>query len=284
MAWLAALWAVSRWTARLAPMAALFVVVTALLGPVVEDPWVRLALGVAAVTLPPLAWRKRLKYWTVAPVMDGALAVGLAFGFADDVGRALRRHGDWFIGERNGLVARLLRRGIGGAAGYLEKFDAPPEIVAAAPAFVHPLDSRVLPANESQRFGAARPQPRPAECELGHCGVDLVAPFGSPVHAIAAGVVLTAERDEARGGRAGRYVVIAHGDVKSRYIHLDGVALAVGQHVRAGEVVGTIGRTGIEHSAPHLHFGLQIHDLYVDPEPYLQRWPVTAPPSVAARL
>jgi murein DD-endopeptidase MepM/ murein hydrolase activator NlpD len=142
----------------------------------------------------------------------------------------------------------------------------------------HPLagPARILPARESQRFGAARPQPRPRECELGHCGVDLAGPHGAPVHAVFDGVVEKLERDALRGGRAGVYLVIAHGRgaLRSRYIHLAAIApgLAVGSVVRSGQVIGALGATGILRSAPHLHFGLQIGDRYVDPEPYLRRW------------
>ena len=73
---------------------------------------------------------------------------------------------------------------------------------------------------ERRQF-AVRPQPRPWECELGHCGVDLAAPSGTLVVAVADGIVERVERSASGGGRAGRYVRIAHcdGGVVTRYIH-----------------------------------------------------------------
>src|SRR5437870_2958447 len=130
------------------------------------------------------------------------IGIALSLGFADDVGRALRRHGDWFLGERNGAVARLMRRGVTMVAERLEHFDPPreiaPTILPPDPTIERPLGpfqpgheppppqpvvigwfhplaggERAMPVSESRRFGAVRPQPRPSECELGHCGVDL---------------------------------------------------------------------------------------------------------------
>ena len=146
----------------------------------------------------------------------------------------------------------------------------------------HPLGgARALPLFESRRFGAARPQPRPAECELGHCGVDLAAPLGAPVFAIADGVVERVERDADEGGRAGRYVRLAHldGSWVTRYIHLSTIRrdLKPGTRVAAGELLGAVGRTGVDENFPHLHFGLSRRsgatgEIYVDPEPLLRVW------------
>lgn len=300
----------------LAPIAACFTLSSSLLASTLEDPAARVAAGAIASLVVPLLLRYRLSLFlrrrgrkpppvlpTIA-LLDVAIAAGLAFGFADDAGRALRRHGDWFIGERNGAVARASRHLISSTAAYLEAFDPAPEVqmVAALPdptptpnptptptrtsTWIHPLlgPERTLPHTASQRFGAARPQPRPAECELGHCGVDLFQPRGSTVLAVFDGVVEKLERDPIRGGRAGIYLVLSHGGglVRSRYIHLDAIddSIAPGTHLHAGQPLGRLGATGIFNSAPHLHFGLEIRGQYVDPEPYLQRWALAqTPPS-----
>lgn len=296
MVWLATLALLARTLLVWAPVCAGFVMASSLAAAVVEGAAARAAVGAAVAAGAPLLlhWRlarlrRRPPFGVVAALLNVALVAAFAFGFADDAGRALRRHGDWFIGERNGAVARAGRAVISAAAGYLERFDPAPELAAAAPlpappaaagrpapVWSHPLETRILPSRESQRFGAARPQPRPLECELGHCGVDLAGERGAPVHAVFDGVVEKLERDAARGGRAGVYVVIAHGGgaLRSRYIHLDAIVagLAVGSEVRAGQMIGALGATGVLHSAPHLHFGLQIGERYVDPEPYLRRW------------
>jgi peptidoglycan LD-endopeptidase LytH len=160
----------------------------------------------------------------------------------------------------------------------------------------HPLAGprRAMPLYESRRFGAARPQPRTAECELGHCGVDLGTTLGEPVFAIFDGVVERIERDEVRGANAGRFVRIGHkdGSVVSRYIHLDSIRedLREGARVRGGELIGRLGRTGVEHSGAHLHFALSLRpsgrggdEHYVDPEPMLAKWQLPSLPAVAQR-
>jgi murein DD-endopeptidase MepM/ murein hydrolase activator NlpD len=299
----------------LVPVAAAFIIVTALLSGAIESDRVRFGLGLVTCVLLPLVIHSRVPWRLAAPRVgwftagfDALLALALAFGFADDVGRALRRHGDWFVGDRFGAVARAYRGTVGFAAAYLERFDPPPDLapvvippdphkipfgpfrpgespMEAQPtvlAWFHPLGGprRAMPLTESRRFGAARPQPRPAECELGHCGVDLGTTLGEPVFATFEGVIERIERDEAQGGRAGRYVRIGHQDGRlvTRYIHLDTVRddLKVGQHVHGGELIGRVGATGIEHSGPHLHFALSRREngreTYLDPEPLLRTW------------
>jgi murein DD-endopeptidase MepM/ murein hydrolase activator NlpD len=147
--------------------------------------------------------------------------------------------------------------------------------------WIHPLaaDSRTgerqMPIRDSRRFGAARPGTRPAECGLGHCGNDLGTERGSVVHAAADGVVSRAYTEIRH--EAGRYVAIDHGDgITTYYMHLDELRpdLAVGQTVRAGEPIGTLGNTGFAKINPHLHFAIsQEHGgrtWYVDPEPILE--------------
>lgn len=331
--WLARLYA-TYLTARnlllLGTTAALFVVLTALVGGCVEAGTSRVLLGLAGALLLPLGLRfglrrrvaRRLGHrprlggpWFLLACQVLVLA-GLCLGFSEGVGRALRRRGDWFLGEVDGYLPRRYRRLLAVAGSWLERFDLPPELAPAlaelarpeggAPApvpggtippeppvlaaWVHPLaGQRTAPPNAACRFGAPRPGPRPPECELGHCGVDLVQPQGSPVHAIHDGEVLKVVRDEAAGGIAGRFVMLVHrgGEVQSSYIHLEEVRtdLRVGQKVRGGEVIGTLGRTGIKRSGHHLHFALAIRQhgrlRYVDPERLLERWPL---PTIQPRL
>jgi murein DD-endopeptidase MepM/ murein hydrolase activator NlpD len=155
---------------------------------------------------------------------------------------------------------------------------APPPIVAS---WFHPLAGpRRMPMYATRRFGAARPQPRPRECELGHCGVDIGSSIGEPVYAVFDGVVDRIQRNPDAEPISGIYVILSHqgGSVRSRYIHLDSVPvdLAVGAHVHGGQLVGRLGRTGVHNSGPHLHFGLSLREhgreTFIDPEPYLRTW------------
>ena len=142
----------------------------------------------------------------------------------------------------------------------------------------HPLAGPVrhLPHHAGRRFGAFRGSrvPRP-ECGSGHCGVDLGSGAGPVVHAVLSGTVTRIVRDT--GARSGRYVRLEHPEgYASYYMHLDVVnsELEVGMDVAAGEAIGTIGSTGIHHSAPHLHFAVtrltESGEQYVDPEPMLE--------------
>lgn len=142
--------------------------------------------------------------------------------------------------------------------------------------WVHPvagIEQRV-PTKHSRRFGAEREGERPAECGKGHCGVDLFDGRGTPVVAVAFGVVTLIRHDPNR--RSGRYVRVQHPEgAETSYMHLDAIApgLRRGQEVEPGQLLGTLGRTGITQSAAHLHFSLAVPVgrgmRYVDPLPYL---------------
>ncbi|MCA9545483.1 MAG: peptidoglycan DD-metalloendopeptidase family protein [Myxococcales bacterium] len=110
-----------------------------------------------------------------------------------------------------------------------------------------------------------------------HNGIDIPGPFGTPVRSVADGEVVFVQdrptwdarpkfitRDGKRikspGWRAGVYVEVQHGDGRvSRYLHLDDVAAGIepGVKVRKRQVIGTLGRTAVEHSETHLHFELR---------------------------
>ncbi len=154
--------------------------------------------------------------------------------------------------------------------------------------WVHPLASaRLLPANDSGRFGAPRPGVRSVECAQGHCGIDLGSVRGSVVHAAADGeiaAVFAESRTE-----AGRVVVIDHGGgLKTFYMHLDEIrgGFEVGQPIHAGDPVGTLGSTGFSRPVPHLHFAMTYESggrtWYIDPEPMIRHAVVLAAPRTLA--
>ncbi len=99
-----------------------------------------------------------------------------------------------------------------------------------------------------------------------HSGVDISCPYGQPVLAAADGTVTYADTYTGYG----RMVEIDHGNgVRTRYGHLSGFAVAEGQSVRRGEVIGYVGLSG-RSTGPHLHYEVRIHDTPVNPHKYLR--------------
>lgn len=96
-----------------------------------------------------------------------------------------------------------------------------------------------------------------------HYGVDFAAPTGTPVRAVADGIVQMATW---HGGN-GRYVQVRHDDVfESGYGHLSRISSGVrpGATVHKGDVLGYVGSTGLA-TGPHLHFVMYKNDKYIDP-------------------
>jgi murein DD-endopeptidase MepM/ murein hydrolase activator NlpD len=95
-----------------------------------------------------------------------------------------------------------------------------------------------------------------------HRGVDVAAPTGSPVGAMASGVVSLAETEMYFTGGT---VMLDHGHgLHSIYVHLDEVRVTVGQELHQGQTLGTVGATG-RATGPHLHWGVYWFDQAVDP-------------------
>lgn len=98
-----------------------------------------------------------------------------------------------------------------------------------------------------------------------HTGVDLAGPSGTPVRSTAEGTI---NRAEWFGGY-GLLVEIDHGaHLDTRYAHLSKIAVAVGQRVRKGDVVGYVGSTG-KSTGPHLHYEVRMGGEAVDPTPFM---------------
>ena len=98
-----------------------------------------------------------------------------------------------------------------------------------------------------------------------HHGVDLAAPVDAPIRAVANGRVMYSDPL----GGYGKLVVIQHADgITSHYGHCNALKVAPGQKVRAGEIIGTVGSTGIS-TGPHLHFEIRKNGEPIDPENFL---------------
>ena len=106
----------------------------------------------------------------------------------------------------------------------------------------------------------------PINGKLGwHAGVDFAGRDGSDVIAVASGVVTFAGH---RSGY-GKLVEINHGDgFSTRYAHHKAITVAVGDVVKKGSVVGTMGATG-RATGPHVHFEVLKNGRHVDPAKYV---------------
>ena len=95
-----------------------------------------------------------------------------------------------------------------------------------------------------------------------HNGLDIIAPAGEPVHAVADGVVTDVIKS--RKG-LGNVVVISHGNgYKTRYAHLADIETRKGRKVRRGTRIGYVGVSG-NSFAPHLHYEVMRDTLVLDP-------------------
>jgi murein DD-endopeptidase MepM/ murein hydrolase activator NlpD len=107
-----------------------------------------------------------------------------------------------------------------------------------------------------------------------HTGLDFRAGYGTPIKAVADGVVVYAGNS---GDWAGNHVAIRHaGGSTTMSSHMSSMAVSGGQSVKAGQIIGYVGSTGRAFGA-HLHFelypaGVRYGDVYkaVNPVPWLR--------------
>lgn len=98
-----------------------------------------------------------------------------------------------------------------------------------------------------------------------HEGIDIGAPFNTPVQAPAAGRVVATGFDP----RMGNLVAIDHGyGMETQYGHLAKVLVKNGQKIRRGDVIGLVGSTGLS-TGPHLHYHVKSNSHAVDPQRYI---------------
>jgi murein DD-endopeptidase MepM/ murein hydrolase activator NlpD len=94
-----------------------------------------------------------------------------------------------------------------------------------------------------------------------HDGVDLAAPEGTPIAAIAEGTVA----EVGFGSGYGNYIVLQHGcNVKSLYAHCSTVFAQKGDEVKRGEVIAAVGSTGLS-TGSHLHLQIEYRGRTIPP-------------------
>lgn len=109
----------------------------------------------------------------------------------------------------------------------------------------------------------------------GHRGVDLAAPAGAPVRAVAAGRVSFAGRVAGRGVVS---VALTGTDLRTTYEPVT-ASVEKGEEVEAGEVVGTVAPTGSHCTTACVHWGLRRGETYLDPLSLLPPWLLHRGPS-----
>jgi len=99
-----------------------------------------------------------------------------------------------------------------------------------------------------------------------HPGIDFAGPWGSVVHATAAGVVVFAGN---RGGY-GNMVEIDHGyGIHTRYGHLSAISVRVGTRIDRGAALGRVGSTG-RSTGPHVHYEVWYDDVVKNPNNFIE--------------
>lgn len=94
-----------------------------------------------------------------------------------------------------------------------------------------------------------------------HRAIDYAASTGTPIFAVADGVITQAGWN----GGYGNYIDISHGSVyDTQYAHLSRIIVSYGQTISQGETIGYVGSTGFS-TGPHLHYQVQVHGELVNP-------------------
>lgn len=102
-----------------------------------------------------------------------------------------------------------------------------------------------------------------------HKGLDIAAPAGTPVKALAAGKVVFS----GRAGGYGNLVVIDHGNgLTTRYGHNRTLLVSVGDSISTGQEIAQVGSTG-RSTGPHLHFEVVRDGHAVDPLAEIAKFP-----------
>jgi murein DD-endopeptidase MepM/ murein hydrolase activator NlpD len=142
------------------------------------------------------------------------------------------------------------------------------------PASTKPAPATAAPTRASAAWVSPMPGAPVTSCYgmrngVLHAGIDLAGPENTPIHAAAAGTVITAGAAYTGYGIS---VVIDHGNgILTHYAHQNGTAVGVGDKVTAGQIIGYEGATG-DATGPHLHFEVHQGGLWnqIDPAPWMR--------------
>ncbi len=176
---------------------------------------------------------------------------------------------------------------------------------AAAPSAQSFLGLTIVPPLDGgMRLGISGPGADRDGGRREHRGIDVDAAVGEPVRAVADGVVQFAGADmpgtlAARDlaprqlrrwryrtmGPGGFFVRVVHdGGVRTGYFHLHTYNVQAGQVVKAGDIIGTVGLTGVKASASHLHFEVHEDGELADPVRFLSAFVISPEHTISHSL
>lgn len=139
--------------------------------------------------------------------------------------------------------------------------------------FVWPVVGPISGVYGSQRILNGEPR-------APHFGVDIAVPPGTPVVATADGTVSLAHEDMLLSGKT---LIVDHGyGLNSVYYHLSEITAAPGARVTQGQTIGKVGASG-RATGPHLHWGMNLFDVRLDPALLVPPMPANGRSGSAAR-
>lgn len=150
-------------------------------------------------------------------------------------------------------VSEIIRVGTGSGAGTINYNAAEFITEGGSGDYFWPVDGGYISAHQ----GDGR----------GHKGIDIAAPYGTPIYAAASGTVTDA--GTGWNGGYGNCVIIQNDDGNvTVYAHQAELAVQYGDTVEKGQLIGYVGSTG-DSSGNHLHFEVRKDGKYYDPELYV---------------
>jgi murein DD-endopeptidase MepM/ murein hydrolase activator NlpD len=112
-------------------------------------------------------------------------------------------------------------------------------------------------------FGT-RLDPYSAERKM-HQGLDIATPHGQPVYSPSDGTVVFTGTE----GGYGKVLVVDHGyGVKTRYGHLSEIHVRLGDRIKRGDKVASVGNTG-RSTGPHLHYEVRVNGIPENPRKFI---------------
>ena len=93
-----------------------------------------------------------------------------------------------------------------------------------------------------------------------HKGIDIAANSGTNIVSSIDGIVSVAEENS----EYGKFIKITNGEVMTVYAHCKSLKVKVGDRIKSGQTIATVGTTG-NSTGPHLHFEIRLSNRYINP-------------------